>query len=108
MRAELKNTFYQELHLAHTSVNTEEKWNHLARAHIIGQFDSYAHLLVHWKMFKLGIKTSNWQEIFGQIPRMILSIPGSLTKKAPLGNTGLSNVGIFTPMEIPEDLKKLF
>lgn len=49
---------------------------------------------VHWKI----------GEILGQIPRIILAIPGSLTGLAPKGNTGGSNVGSFTPMKIPDDL----
>lgn len=44
-------------------------------------------------------------EVFGQIPRILLAGPGSLFGLAPKGNTGGTNGGVFTAMEIPEDLK---
>ncbi|MFV8258905.1 DUF3703 domain-containing protein [Bdellovibrio bacteriovorus] len=89
------------------SKDFDSAWTALARAHILGQFDAIPHFKVHWHMFRLGIASLNTQEILGQIPRMILAIPGSLTGKAPKGNTGLSNVGIFEPMDVPEDLQKI-
>lgn len=89
------------------SKDLESAWTALARAHILGQFDAIPHLRVHWHMFRLGLLSLNVQEIAGQIPRMILAIPGSITGKAPKGNTGLSNVGIFQPMDVPEDLQMI-
>ena len=58
-------------------------------------------------MFAWSLKNQNAKELLGQIPRILLAIPGSLTGKAPLGNVGGARVGIFQPMEIPEDLKKI-
>lgn len=102
--------FKLELSLARLAENAsdfETAWKHLARAHIIGQYFAGPHLLTHVLMFRLGFKTQNLTEIFGQIPRLILAAPGSWFKKAPKGNTGLSNVGIFQPLAIPDDLKQL-
>lgn len=93
--------------LAEKSSDFKTAWKHLARAHIIGQYFAGPHLLTHVLMFRLGCKTHNLSEILGQIPRLILAAPGSWFKKAPKGNTGLSNVGIFQPLEIPDDLKQL-
>lgn len=93
--------------LAEKSNDYETAWKHLARAHILGQYFAWPHVQTHLLMFRLGFKTHNTKEILGQIPRLILAAPGSWLKRAPKGNTGLSNVGIFQPMEIPDDLKKI-
>ncbi|MNT47969.1 hypothetical protein D3C72_1847260 [compost metagenome] len=58
-------------------------------------------------MFKLGLAVQNFREALGQIPRLILAAPGSALGRAPLGNTGRSAVGIFTPMPIPDDLRRI-
>lgn len=106
MNQNLKDKFYAEIFISEQAQHLEEKWLHLGRAHILSQFHAWPHFYIHWKMFQLAVKTFTIKEILGQIPRLILAIPGSLTKKAPKGNTGLSNVGIFTPMTIPNDLEE--
>lgn len=93
--------------LAEKSSDFKIAWKHLARAHILGQYFAGPHLLTHILMFRLGFKTHNLSEILGQIPRLLLAAPGSWTKRAPIGNTGLSDVGIFHPLEIPDDLKQI-
>ena len=35
-----------------------QSWQHLERAHIIGQPYPYEHSFVHWKMLLFGIKTN--------------------------------------------------
>lgn len=87
--------------------NRLKAWKHLERAHILGQFHVGPHLQVHGYMMSFAIRTKNWREILGQIPRLILAAPGSYFRRAPLGNTGGANVGIFQPMEIPEDLQAI-
>ena len=108
MSPKVREHFDLELSLAKLAEQNKDfnsAWNHLARAHILGQYFAWPHLLTHIKMICLGFKTHNKTEILGQIPRIILAMPGSWFNKAPKGNTGLSNVGIFEPLEIPEDLK---
>lgn len=108
MTPDLREHFKLEISqalLAQKSSDYETAWKHLGRAHILGQFFAGSHVYVHILMFLLALKTLTWSEIIGQIPRLILAAPGSWTKKAPKGNTGLSNVGIFQPMEIPADIK---
>ena len=56
-------------------------------------------------MWTLALRTRNMGEILGQIPRLLLSVPGSIAGRAPSGNTGRSSVGIFAPMPIPEELR---
>ena len=78
----------------------EENLHFLESAHLVSQPYAFLHFLVHWEMFKLAIRHLVWPEILGQIPRLILAIPGSVFGKAPKGNIGSTKMGIF---EIRED-----
>lgn len=73
----------------------EEELSLLEQEHVRVQFLAIPHFLVHWKMFVLAFQFRVWPEFFGQVPRMILAIPGSLTGKAPRGNLGSTKMGIF-------------
>lgn len=79
-------------------------WTALERAHILGQMDWYQHARVHLLMLGLGIATRNRREIVGQLFRLLLAVPGSVTGKAPLGNSGRSDISAFAPQPIPPDL----
>jgi hypothetical protein len=58
-------------------------------------------------MFGFAWRQRNLREMLGQLPRLALAAPGSWTGRAPRGNTGGADVGIFTPMPIPADLETL-
>jgi hypothetical protein len=47
------------------------------------------------------------REVVGQLVRILVAAPGSWLGRAPLGNTGGSNVGILTQMPLPEDLRAI-
>lgn len=79
-------------------------WVALERAHILGQMNWWQHARVHLLMLGLGIATGDWREIRGQLFRLALAIPGSVTRKAPLGNSGRSNISAFLPQPIAPDL----
>ena len=107
MPVSLRPFFIQELEKADANfANTSlrESWNHLERAHIIGQPYPYEHTLVHWKMLKFGIQTKNTREIVGQIPRLLVGGVKSFVGEIPVGNTGGANVPPLKPMAIPHDL----
>lgn len=82
-------------------------FGHLERAHVLSQAITVAHTRIHWRMLKLGLRTRNFREIFGQIIR----IAGAATKTPfgiyPKGNTGGANVYFFKPMPIPADLQQI-
>ena len=110
MRGSLKAAFDAEMaRYRHSRTTGEDQtaWLALERAHILSQAYAWPHTWVHWEMFRLGMARGNWHEVLGQIPRLMLAAPGSITGRAPLGNTGRSDVGIFTPMPIPDDLMRL-
>ena len=88
--------------------NFLEAWNHLERAHILGQKYPFEHSFVHWKMLQFGFKIKNIKEILGQIPRLIFGGIKSFVGKIPVGNPGGANVPPLKPFPIDEDLKIIF
>jgi hypothetical protein len=108
MPSTLKPFFNKELESAAAEFannNLQRSWQHLERAHIIGQPYPYHHSLVHWKMLLFGIKTKNTKEILGQIPRLLVGGVKSFVGKIPVGNTGGASVPPLQPMPIPNDLQ---
>ncbi len=106
----LKPFYEKELQDAATAFaqnNLQQSWQHLERAHILGQAYPYHHSLVHWKMLLFGIKTKNIHEVIGQIPRLLVGGIKSFVGGIPVGNTGGANVPPLQPMEIPEELKQI-
>lgn len=71
----------------------------LEEAHIISQPYAWPHVYVHWKMLLLAFEYKVWKELWGQIPRLFLAVPGSLLGKAPAGNVGSTKMGIFEVKE---------
>ena len=88
--------------------NFLEAWNHLERAHILGQKYPFEHSFVHWKMLQFGFKIKNTKEILGQIPRLFFGGIKSFVGKIPVGNPGGVNVPPLKPFPIEEDLKIIF
>lgn len=83
-------------------------WNHLERAHILGQAYPWHHSYVHWKMLLFGIHIKSGKEIFGQIPRLLIGGVKSFVGEIPVGNTGGANVPPLKSMKIEEDLMTIF
>ncbi|KIX22466.1 hypothetical protein SY27_01050 [Flavobacterium sp. 316] len=94
--------------IEYASGNLEKAWNHLERAHIIGQKYPYSHSLVHWKMLVFGFKIKNGKEIVGQIPRLIFGGIKSFVGKIPVGNPGGANVPPLKPFPIEKELQNIF
>lgn len=110
MPEKLKPFFIKELDAATQSFqqnNLHQCWQHLERAHIIGQPYPYQHSLVHWEMLLFGFKTKNTKEIIGQIPRLLVGGVKSFVGHIPVGNTGGANVPPLQPMEIPKELSNI-
>lgn len=78
---------------------------HLGRVHILSQSSVGRHLKVHYLMFLYACFIFDKKEIFGQILRLIVTVPGHMLGKVPKGNTGWSSVGLTQTLPLPEDLK---
>ncbi len=91
-----------------SSGNLKSAWNHLERAHILGQKYPYAHTLVHWRMLQFGISIKSGREVLGQIPRLIFGGLKSFVGKIPVGNPGGANVPPLKSFPIQKELKAIF
>jgi hypothetical protein len=110
MTPKLRAAFEAELRDAHHTESQGDlarAWRHLERAHILSQAYAGPHVRVHCRMFAFGWRRRDARELAGQLARILVAGPGSWLGRAPLGNTGGANVGILTPMPIPEDLRAL-
>jgi hypothetical protein len=83
-------------------------WEHLERAHILGQRYPYAHSYVHWKMLQFGFHIKSSREILGQIPRLIFGGVKSFVGKVPVGNPGGADVPALKPFPIDPQLRSVF
>jgi hypothetical protein len=90
---------------ARDSRDLSGEWQHLERAHILSQPMAGAHLRTHVAMLGSAVRRRDVHEFFGQLFRLVVAGPGSLTGRYPVGNTGGANVSAFKPMPIPEDLR---
>jgi hypothetical protein len=110
MESKLRAAFEAELRQAAEAERGGEPpraWRHLERAHILSQAHAGPHSRVHCRMFAFGWRRGDVRELLGQLARLLVAAPGSWLGRAPLGNTGGANVGIRTPMPIPEELRVL-
>ena len=107
MPGNLKSAFKSEMDLARAAYfknDMNRAFSLFERAHILGQRYWLSHVVTHWWMLKIALRRSDLKEIFGQVLRIIATIPGYLFGWVPKGNTGGSNVSAIKPMVIPDDL----
>jgi len=92
---------------ARSSGDTSAEWTHLERAHILSQPMAGAHVRTHVAMFAAALRRHDRHELVGQLFRIVVAAPGSVTGKYPVGNTGGADVSPFARMPIPDDLRPL-
>ena len=108
---ELKAHYYKELEqyqIEYSNENFRKAWNHLERAHIIGQKYPYTHSFVHWKMLQFGIRIKDRKEVIGQIPRLVFGGLKSFVGKVPIGNPGGANVPALKAFPLEQELQEIF
>ncbi len=99
-----RTLYWREMAACKTAGSPDERWRHLERAHIISQPDPWLHTRNHAAMLVLALRQHDRREALGQVIRLIVAAPGSLTARYPEGNTGRVAAGLMTPMPIPADL----
>jgi Protein of unknown function (DUF3703) len=82
-------------------------WALLEEAHVLSQPWAWPHIKVHAAMLVLGWRTRDRPEVLGQLLRIVVAGPGSLTGRYPEGNTGRASVPATQPMSVPDDLRAL-
>jgi hypothetical protein len=53
------------------------------------------------------LRRRDGRETVGQLARVLLAVPGSVSGRYPVGNTGGADVSAFRPMTVPDDLRPL-
>jgi hypothetical protein len=81
------------------------EWHHLERAHVLSQPMAGPHTRTHARMLVAALRRRDTHEVLGQLLRLAVAAPGSLTGRFPAGNTGGADVSAFRPMAIPDDLR---
>ena len=107
-RAQLRRAWSEERAAAVTARRRGDQpgeWHHLERAHILSQPMTVPHLRTHVAMLGAGFRRHDSREVVGQLLRLVVAGPGSLTGRYPVGNTGGADVSALAPMPIPEDLR---
>ncbi|WP_417599818.1 DUF3703 domain-containing protein [Owenweeksia hongkongensis] len=90
------------------NANYTAAWQHLERAHVLGQAFAWPHTYVHFKMLQFGIHIKNTKEVIGQIPRLLVGGVKSFVGEIPLGNTGGANVPPLKPLPIEPEIEAIF
>ena len=86
---------------------TAAGWSSLETAHVLAQPWAGAHVRTHWRMLRRGVRERDLREVVGQLARLVVAGPGSLTDRYPVGNTGRARVPATKPMPVPPDLAAL-
>lgn len=81
------------------------EWHHLERAHILSQPMPVPHLRTHAAMLGAAVRRRDRREVVGQMLRLVVAGPGSLSGRYPVGNTGGADVSALQPMPVPDDLR---
>ena len=77
-------------------------WQHLERAHVLSQPWAWDHVKVHATMLRRAWHERDRVEIRGQVFRLVVAGPGSLSNRYPIGNIGRARVSATTPMAITD------
>jgi Protein of unknown function (DUF3703) len=107
MPAAIRSAISTELDAASSAPGPAGRWNALERPHILSQPWAIPHTKVHWRMLTLALRQRDRREAVGQVVRLIVATPGSLSGRYPRGNTGRATVGLREPMPMPSDLEQL-
>jgi hypothetical protein len=92
---------------ARRSGDAPRAWALLEDSHVLSQPWAVWHVRVHGAMLATGVHLRDVREVWGQLVRLVVAGPGSLTGRYPVGNTGRARVPATQPMPIREDLADL-
>ena len=82
-------------------------WTLLEDAHVLSQPWAWMHVRVHGSMFVAAVMQRDVREVLGQLSRIAVAGPGSLSGRYPTGNTGRARVPATQPMPIAGELAEV-
>jgi hypothetical protein len=92
---------------ARKSKDFERCWTLLEDAHVLSQPWARLHVRVHGSMFVAALVQRDVREVWGQLSRIAVAGPGSLSGRYPTGNTGRARVPATQPMPIAGELAEV-
>ena len=106
IRTHINNCFVEAREARHQR-DWIQSWSLLETAHILSQPWAWMHVRVHGSMFVTAIVQRDVREVRGQLSRIAVAGPGSLSGRYPTGNTGRARVRATQPMPIRSDLAEV-
>lgn len=85
----------------------DRAWAMLEEAHVLSQPWAWPHIKVHAVMLRVGWRTRDRREVIGQLARLLVAGPGSLSGRHPVGNTGRASAPATQPMPVADELQHL-
>ncbi|NBP17562.1 MAG: DUF3703 domain-containing protein [Actinobacteria bacterium] len=82
-------------------------WSLLEDAHVLSQPWARMHVRVHGSVFVAAVVQRDVREVRGQLSRIAVAGPGSLSGRYPTGNTGRARVPATQPMPIAGELAEV-
>ena len=82
-------------------------WSLLEDAHVLSQPWAWLHVRVHGSMFVAAMAQRDVREVRGQLSRIAVAGPGSLSGRYPKGNTGRARVPATQPTPIAGELAEV-
>ena len=82
-------------------------WSLLEDAHVLSQPWAWLQVRVHGSRFVAAIVQRDVREVRGQLSRIAVAGPGSMSGRYPTGNTGRARVPATQPMPIRSDLVEI-
>jgi len=92
---------------ARKSKDFDHCWSLLEDAHVLSQPWAWLHVKVHGSMFVAAMVQRDVREVRGQLSRIAVAGPGSLSGRYPTGNTGRARVPATQPMPIAGELAEV-
>jgi hypothetical protein len=92
---------------ARRSKDFDRCWALLEDAHVLSQPWAWLHVRVHGSMFVAAVVQRDLREVRGQLSRIAVAGPGSLSGRYPTGNTGRARVPATQPMPIAGELAEV-
>lgn len=106
IRTRINNCFV-EARAARHQRDWSRCWSLLETAHILSQPWAWMHVRVHGSMFVAAVVQRDVREVRGQLSRIAVAGPGSLSGRYPTGNTGRARVPATQPMPIAGELAEV-
>jgi hypothetical protein len=82
-------------------------FQHLERAHVLGQPATVEHVRVHWRMFRFALRMRVGGEVYGQAWRLVAALVFTPLGLVPPGNTGGADISGVRRLPVPPDLQAL-